>query len=89
MPYMGLTWTNTLLSTFIYASVMRSACFPLMYHDDDNWRERLNEDIIVRQKDFQEITETVDKKLKDLLDNFVLNAYRSLPNVPSYIMARY
>ena len=59
--------------------VLRSACFPLMYHGDDNWMERLAEDMNVQQKNFEEITETIEKKLKNSLDNRMSNAYRYLP----------
>ena len=41
--------------------------------------ERLAEDMNVQQKNFEEITETVEKKLKNSLDNRMSNAYRYLP----------
>ena len=71
-------WTNAFISIFIHASLLRSACFPLMYHGD-NWKEKLNEEMKVQQKNFEEITETVDKKMKNLWDNRMTNAYRFLP----------
>ena len=64
---------------FIHAILLRSACFPLMYHDDYNWKKILNEDMNVQQKNFEEITETINNKLKNLWDNRMSNAYRYLP----------
>ena len=58
---------------------MRTACFTLMYHDDDNWKERFDEDIEIQKNNFQEIGITILEKLNVLYHDRVSNAYRALP----------
>ena len=56
-------WTVLLLSIYIEASLFRATCFPLMYHGD-NWKERLDEEMKIVGKNFEEITKAIENKFK-------------------------
>ena len=38
--------------------MLRSACFPLIYHDD-NWKERLNEEMKHHEKNLEDISNKI------------------------------
>ena len=60
------------------ASLLRSACFPLINHDN-NWKERLDEEMKLYGKNFEEITEIIKNKIEIGEKNIVSNAYQALP----------
>ena len=71
-------WANAILAIYMQASLLRSACFPLI-HQDNQWKKELELDLKIRQKNFEQITETVKQKLKILEKDRMSNAYRALP----------
>ena len=59
----SLSWTLVLLSMFIQGGLFRATCFPLIYHDD-NWKDKLGEEMGINQKNFQQMIETIELKFK-------------------------
>ena len=71
-------WTFIFFAMYMQASILRTICFPLMYHDD-NWKERLDAQLKIYQKNYQDIFLTSEKFLQNLFENRVSNAFKALP----------
>ena len=59
-------------------SLLRSACFPLIYADHD-WNSTLNSHLDIQRKQFEELNDVIKQKLKHLKDNAIDNARKALP----------
>ena len=77
----GVSSTAAFFYINILGILLRSVCFPMIYQDDDNWKERLDEELKVHEKNFEEITEIMKNTLNNLQENRVSNAYQALNNL--------
>ena len=71
-------WSHTLLSIYLQSSLLRAMCYPLIDQDND-WKNALDKELKVQQKNLVEIIETIEQKLNNLETSRVDNAYRALP----------
>ena len=64
------------------ASILRSVCLPLMYHDNDNWKERLNAEMKIHQNNFKELILTIENKFKNSDDQvYIIKGIRPVSDV--------
>ena len=70
-------WSNVILAIYIEASLLKAVCYPLI-HQDNDWKESLEMELKVQQKNLGEIGATIKEKLTDLDENRINNAYRAL-----------
>ena len=71
-------WSHAFIALYMQASMLRSACFPLM-HTEHDWQNTLDFQVKIHQKELEEITETAKQKLNYLKENAVANGRNALP----------
>ena len=71
-------WSHAFIALYMQASMLRSACFPLM-HTEHDWNTTLDFHLKIHQKELVEITETAKQKLNYLKENALVNGRNAFP----------